>query len=95
MRLTQIQHDTIRQTIERIIGADTRVWLFGSRTDDARRGGDVDLYVEPTQPSTLLSELRCKIALEESLDLHVDLVIREHGKDKPIYHMAKQHGVQL
>lgn len=76
-------------------GADAAVWLFGSRVDDERRGGDVDLYVEPTREIPLLSELRCKIALEESLDLHVDLVIKEHGKNKAIYQLAKSQGVQL
>jgi len=76
-------------------GADVNVWLFGSRVDDARRGGDVDLYVEPHQASTLLSALRCKIALEESLDMHVDLVVKEPGKDKPIDQIAKKQGIRL
>jgi predicted nucleotidyltransferase len=63
--------------------------------DDVRRGGDVDLYVEPAQKSTLMPELRCKVALEDSLDLRVDLIVKEPGKDKPIYHLAKTQGVQL
>ena len=66
-----------------------RVWMIRSA------GGDVDLYVETAQASTLLPALRCKIALEESLDLHVDLVVKEPGKNKPIYQIAKKQGVQL
>jgi hypothetical protein len=42
-----------------------------------------------------MSELRCKIILEDSLDLHVDLIVKEPGKDKPIYQLAKGQGVQL
>ena len=95
MRLTPSQHKYILRAAHQSFGADANVWLFGSRVDDARRGGDVDLYVETTQPSTLLSALRCKIALEESLDLHVDLIVKEHGKNKPIYQIAKKQGVQL
>lgn len=95
MRLTSTQHKHILQVTHQNFGADANVWLFGSRVDDARRGGDVDLYVETAQASTLLSALRCKIALEESLDLHVDLVVREYGKDKPIYQIAKKQGVRL
>lgn len=95
MRLSPSQIETIRDTARRNFGADASVWLFGSRVDDTRRGGDVDLYVESSQKNTLLSALRCKIALEDSLDLHVDLVIKEPGKDKPIYRLAKTQGVQL
>lgn len=95
MRLTPAQHERILQATHQNFGADAHVWLFGSRVDDTRRGGDIDLYVETTQASTLLSALRCKIALEESLDLHVDLVVSEPGKNKPIYQIAKKQGVQL
>lgn len=95
MRLTPTQHQCILQATHQNFGADANVWLFGSRVDDARRGGDVDLYVETDQANTLLTALRCKIALEESLDLHVDLVVKEHGKNKPIYQIAKKQGVQL
>jgi predicted nucleotidyltransferase len=95
MRLTSSQIETIRQTARPNFGAEASVWLFGSRVDDARRGGDVDLYVESTQVNTLMSALCCKIALEDSLDLHVGLIVKEPGKDKPIYQLAKTQGVQL
>ena len=95
MRLTTAQIKCIRQTTRQNFGAGASVWLFGSRVDDTRRGGDVDLYVESIQENTLMSALRCKIALEDSLDLHVDLIVKEPGKDKPIYRLAKTQGVQL
>ena len=46
MRLTEEQAAIIRRTVREILGDDARVWLFGSRMDDDKRGGDVDLYVE-------------------------------------------------
>lgn len=95
MRLTASQIEIIRQAAYQNFGADASVWLFGSRVDDARRGGDVDLYIESPRKNTLISELRCKITLEDSLDLHVDLIVKEPGKDKPIYQLAKTQGVQL
>lgn len=95
MRLTPTQHQCILHATHQNFGDDANVWLFGSRVDDTRRGGDIDLYVETTQVSTLLSALRCKIALEESLDLPVDLVVKEPGKSKPIYQIARKTGVQL
>lgn len=95
MRLSPVQIDTIRQAARQNFGADVSIWLFGSRTDDAKRGGDVDLYVETTQQDTLMPALRCKIALEDSLDLPVDLIVKEPGKEKPIYKLARSQGVRL
>ncbi len=95
MRLTQSQIETIRKATIHNFGEGALVWLFGSRLNDTKRGGDVDLYVETTRRNTLISELRCKIALEDSLDLSVDLIVKEPGKDKPIYNLAKTQGVRL
>lgn len=95
MRLTKPQIDTICKAISQYFGEDALIWLFGSRLDDTKRGGDVDLYIEVKRRDTLMSELRCKIALEDSLDLSVDLVVKEPGKDKPIYNLAKAQGIRL
>jgi predicted nucleotidyltransferase len=95
MRLSVNQQQNILQTLYQNFGAATKVWLFGSRVDDSRRGGDVDLYVETHNESNLLAKLRCKMALEELLDLSVDLIVRDPSKDDPIYTIAKKRGVQL
>ncbi len=95
MRLSVNQQQNILQTLYQNFGATTKVWLFGSRVDDSRRGGDVDLYVETNKGSTLLTKLRCKMALEELLDLPVDLIVKDQTKDDPIYKIAKKAGVQL
>lgn len=95
MRLSTVQQQSILQATRQSFGADAKVWLFGSRVDDARRGGDVDLYIETNQLNTWLSALHCKIAIEESLDLHVDLVVNDHMNNQPIYQIAKNKGVQL
>lgn len=49
MRLTPTQIATIKDATAEIFGDDARVWLFGSRADDSRRGGDVDLMVETAE----------------------------------------------
>ena len=43
MRLTDQQHAIIRTTVTETFGSEADVWLFGSRVDDAKRGGDIDL----------------------------------------------------
>lgn len=95
MRITQEQARLIREEVRGNLGADARIWLFGSRVDDARRGGDIDLYVEINGRVALRQKLRCKYRLEEQLDLHVDLVVKEPGQEKPIFALAQKQGVLL
>lgn len=95
MRLSQDQVDTIRTRIHEVMGAGSRIWLFGSRVDDARRGGDVDLYVQPSRPVALEQELLCRGALADALDLGVDLVIARPGEERPIERIARQTGTPL
>lgn len=48
MRLTQGEIDTIVRIAREIYGWGVEVFLFGSRTDDSKRGGDIDLLVRST-----------------------------------------------
>jgi len=52
MRPTLAKCDAITSAARAIWGRDVCVSLFGSRTDDAARGGDIDLLVKlPTSPT--------------------------------------------
>lgn len=50
MRLTEEQIQAIRRFSAEIAGEQARVRVFGSRLDDAARGGDLDLLVELDEP---------------------------------------------
>lgn len=81
--------------VRRHLGGDATVRVFGSRADDTRRGGDVDLYVEVAHPVALMDEVRCRTELADLFDLDVDLVVNDGRDDKPIYRIAAQSGVPL
>ena len=95
MRLTPDQAQAIRQRIHTLMGQHARICLFGLRVDDSRRGGDVDLYVEPETTPDLTARLRCKSELSDALDLHLDLILQQPGRDLPIYRIAKRCGLPV
>ena len=41
MRLTPDQQSAIRTTVAENFGDEASIWLFGSRVDDNKRGGDI------------------------------------------------------
>jgi predicted nucleotidyltransferase len=97
MRLTAEQIEIIRRVLREQFGNGSRIWLFGSRTDDAARGGDIDLYVEPdTFPSsnTFLLRQQIKRELEHLLRNAVDLVVK-NGPVTAFMRMAKRDGIPL
>ena len=48
MRLNTDQVRSIRLAATEAFGAGVKVWVFGSRADDGRKGGDIDLLISPT-----------------------------------------------
>lgn len=50
MRLSSEQMHIIKQTVALNLGDGAQVRLFGSRLDDAAKGGDVDLHISLAQP---------------------------------------------
>lgn len=96
MRISNTQAEQAVSIIRDALGADAAVWLFGSRTDDTKRGGDVDLYAETSLSGVLLDEtVRAKIALNDLFGRSVDLVINNNRKSLPIYQIAREQGIRL
>lgn len=79
MRLTENEITAIRNAVAAHFGAGSAVWVFGSQLDNAARGGDVDLYVEPGSalPGNLfLAQQALRSELARRLKRPVDVVVR-------------------
>lgn len=99
MRLTTEQQHAIRELTSDLIGADAQIWLFGSRTDDQRRGGDIDLLVEVdrTLSDRVLLAARLAAKLERRFQgLPVDVVLKDQATtSQQIHDIAKRTGIPL
>ena len=96
MRLNTEETVSIKHIVAEIFGDDATVRLFGSRVNDTKRGGDVDLYVEPVRSDDLFDKrIACLAKLETLLPYPVDLVVHEPGRDLPVYRIARTQGVIL
>lgn len=98
VRLTAEEVAGIKAAVRDCFGAEARVRLFGSRVDDARRGGDIDLLIEvPTGRATLRDEIRCEGAIQNRIgERKVDVLLVEPGRElAPIEQIAMRDGVVL
>jgi len=101
MRLNEQQITEIRRAVAQHFGEDAEVRLFGSRVDDSRRGGDIDLYIE-TDVEGAAEIFRRELAMLVDLNLalgeqKIDVVVRprRNAADLSIYRVARETGVRL
>jgi uncharacterized protein len=93
LRLSKTEIEAISQTI-RHLDDQARICLFGSRADDRKRGGDIDLLIL----SEKLSESdrgTIRLILHEKLgEQKIDIVIARDLSD-PFVRVALSEGVLL
>ncbi len=83
MRLTEYQRKSIIENVKIVFGDNSKVYLFGSRVDDSKRGGDIDLFIECDvcyndfdNKLKLLSKLYASIGEQK-----IDIIIKTINKD--------------
>ena len=99
MRITPYQSHIIHETVAAMFGPSARVRLFGSRLDEAARGGDIDLFVEVDQRLANRAAMASRLAARLQLalgDQHIDVILVDpETRPQPIHARARHHGVQL
>ena len=76
-----------------------RIYLFGSRTDDTKIGGDIDLYVQAHNLSDPMQQLRKKLNFQTLVktslgDQKIDVIL-ENNPNSSIEKVATQQGILL
>ena len=99
MRLDDKTREIIKNEVASQLGAKAVVRLFGSRVDDAQRGGDIDLFIEPSQPLARRIQAECRLSARLFIKLggrKVDVLIKDPLKpQQPIYEQALRQGIVL
>lgn len=98
MRLDMREVAAIKAAAAQAFGSDAVVRLFGSRVDDGRDGGDIDLHIEIASE---IDEWRARAHFEDSLfarieEQRVDVVVRRiDAPMRGIDMIAHRDGVRL
>ncbi len=75
MRLTEKEIKTIKKVILEIFG-ESEIKIFGSRLDDNKKGGDIDIFVIPKNRDTLFEKkIKASAKLEMLLFKPVDVLV--------------------
>ena len=95
MRLSNQEINSIKKAFKEVF-EDGRIFLFGSRVDDSKKGGDIDLYLIPKNKSyTLKQKIRFLAKLDEYIgEQKIDVVLAKNN-DRYIEKEAIKSGIEL
>lgn len=96
MRLSIFEITTIVNLKDKYFGSLAKIYLFGSRVDDSKKGGDIDLYVKVDNFDDTLYEKKREFLFElkEIIgEQKIDLILSK-DKDRLIEKEAKK-GIEL
>lgn len=95
MRLNSKDIQSIIRIAKEIYGEEVAVYLFGSRTDDMKRGGDIDLLIRTkSEKKGILDRIRMKARLKQVLgDQKIDIV--GDNEDSVVVREALTTGIRL
>ena len=93
MRITENEKDVIVGAVRKA-DASAGVWLFGSRTDDGKKGGDIDIGIL-SQRIGFMEEIEIRQAIcDEIGDQRVDIVVSRSGNEAFFRHVVAK-GIRL
>ena len=98
MRLTPFQRLNINEISRRHFGEDSDSYLFGSRTRDDLRGGDIDLLIETgsNEPVEYAKELAFRSHLKFRIgEQKIDVLFIQPGDNRPIILDVKRKMIRL
>lgn len=97
MRLSKKEIQVILRVAKEIYGEGVEIYLFGSRINDEKKGGDIDLLVRgSSERKGVLARIRMLARLKYFLgDQKIDIIIIGDHEDSPVAREALMTGIRL
>jgi len=97
VRLSEYQREAIKTSAAKHFGNTVRVFLFGSRVDDNKKGGDIDIYIETDLIEAIFDKkIKMLVELQKELgERKIDIVINNFKLHSTIFEVARNEGIML
>jgi predicted nucleotidyltransferase len=77
MRLSEYERTSIREAVTNFI-PDAKILLYGSRTDDAKRGGDIDILILTDHEVDMRTRLKMEARMWKKIgEQKIDVIIEK------------------
>ena len=94
MRITENEKNVIIVAVKDI-DPDARLWLFGSRADDSKKGGDIDIGILSSKVD-VMEEIYIRQNICDRLgEQKIDLVVSKDGQQAFFKHIVVTKGIIL
>jgi len=100
VRLKDFEIKAIQELFAKHFLISDHIWLFGSRANLTKHGGDIDLYIETTLPALQAFDKKlelygdlCDRIGEQKIDIVINTI--NQPDNLVIYQVARNEGVQL
>jgi predicted nucleotidyltransferase len=95
MRITEHEKNSIVEAVKNI-DPDAKVWLFGSRANDSKKGGDIDIAI---LSKNINNDVMQKIQVRRFIcdrigEQKIDIVTSADGKEA-FFRLAVEEGIGL
>lgn len=96
MRLKKYIIDKLKQSVYESFG-DVNIYLFGSRTDDTKKGGDIDIAIDTNLSRLEFRKKKVKLIsnlIKNNFELKIDIV-DYNTKDKLLYDNIRNSALKI
>ncbi|MDR2151190.1 MAG: nucleotidyltransferase domain-containing protein [Helicobacteraceae bacterium] len=95
MRISAYEKDTIIKAVE-AVDPSAKIWLFGSRADDSKKGGDIDIAILSKAIDTdILQKIKIRRDICDKIgDQQIDILTSQNGEE-PFFKLAQANGRAL